>query len=135
MKGMAMKNKTMVFIVTCAILMFVIFQLVEHSRMSNLEKDGVEFNESSIYGKLTNCDSNKKGTFFSIDDTLDYWVLPTRKLDKRFQMLCRDAELGDLILKEAFANELNLVKMNGDTIKYFFVKYEEDGKKKFSGDY
>ena len=128
----AVKINLKIFLIV--LIIGLTFFFFDKKRIDKIEDQGAFFNNAYISGVLTNCSANKDGTFFTINDSVDYWFLPTRKLDDRFQMFCRDAEIGDYIEKKSFANELYLIKNQNDTIKYYFVKFFTDGRKEYSGD-
>jgi len=129
-----MKKEMKIAIIKLSIMVSLLFGYVIYDSyrfhfLNPNEEKGIHFNESNILGEITNCSANKRGTFFTVNDSIDLWVLPTRKSDGSFQMLCRDSKNGDRLEKKPFENILKLIKSNGDTIEYYFVKYLGNGEK------
>ena len=95
---------------------------------------GIIFNEAAIHGKLSYCFSDNQGTYITINNKEKYWFLPVRKSNNKFLTFCRDSDIGDIVIKKSYAPILYLVKENGDTISYEFVRFYRNGEKKIIGE-
>ena len=98
--------------------------------MESNEQKGIAFNLTDINGELEWCDAHKLGTNFKVSNyAQEFWFLPVRISDQRFQMFCRDSQAGDRIIKRSFDTVLYLITNQLDTIKYDFVQYFPNGTK------